>query len=94
MANVAKGQEMNNFSKSLVSYAAVLSVVTQRSSPQTPASIRTACLSFCVCGKSKQLIMSRQNDNDVVFCAKKIRRAVSGDIFAYVSDGCSSAQQN
>ena len=57
--------------KILVSYAAVLSVVTQRSSPLTAASIRTACLSFCVCGKSKQPIMSQQIDNDVTLCSKK-----------------------
>ena len=52
----------------LVSYAAVLSVVTQRSSPQRAASIRTACLSLCVCGKSKQPVMYQQIDSDVTLC--------------------------
>ena len=49
------------------SYAAVLSVVTQPSSLQTAASIRTACLSFCL--KLRQASnRGRQSCGFCVFC--------------------------
>ena len=44
----------------LVSLAAVLCLVTQRSSPQTAAHIRTTFLSHCFCGLMKGPIMYQQ----------------------------------
>ena len=46
--------------KTVVSLAAVLCLVTQRSSPQTAAHIRTTFLSHCFCGLMKGPIMYQQ----------------------------------
>ena len=48
----------------LVSLAAVLCLVTQRSSPQTAAHIRTTFLSHCFCSLMKGPIMDQQIEND------------------------------
>ena len=47
----------------IVCYSAVFSVVTQRSSPQTAAEIRTTFLSLCVCCLTNKPIMYMELDN-------------------------------
>ena len=66
----------------LVSLAAVLCLVTQRSSPQTAAHIRTTFLSHCFCGLMKGPIMYQQIENDVSVRAKK-DNGTSGRSFSY-----------
>ena len=58
-------------------HAAVICLVTQRSSPQTAAETWTTFLAHCVCDKFSEPIMHQQNENDVSFRAKK-RPVVSG----------------
>ena len=66
----------------VVSLAAVFSTVTQRSSPQTAAHIRTTFLSHCFCGLMKGPIMYQQIENDVSVRAKK-DNGTSGRSFSY-----------
>ena len=66
----------------VVSLAAVLCLVTQRSSPQTAAHIRTTFLSHCFCGLMKGPIMYQQIENDVSVRAKK-DNGTSGRSFCY-----------
>ena len=66
----------------IVSLAAVLCLVTQRSSPQTAAHIRTTFLSHCFCGLMKGPIMYQQIENDVSIRAKK-DNGTSGRSFNY-----------
>ena len=54
----------------LVSLAAVFSVVTQRSSPQTATHTRTTFLSCCFINPQKWPIIFQQTENDVNFRAK------------------------
>ena len=63
-------------------HAAVLCLVTQRSSPQTAAHIRTTFLSHCFCGLMKGPIMYQQIENDVSVRAKK-DNGTSGRSFSY-----------
>ena len=72
----------HKFSACVVSLAAVLCLVTQRSSPQTAAHIRTTFLSHCFCGLMKGPIMYQQIENDVSVPAKK-DNGTSGRSFSY-----------
>ena len=47
----------------LVYYTAIISVVTQRISPQTAAENRTTFLALCVCGPTNKPIMYKKLDN-------------------------------
>ena len=67
------------------SLAAVLCLVTQRSSPQTAAHIRTTFLSHCFCGLMKGPIMYQQIENDVSVRAKK-DNGTSGRSFNLATD--------
>ena len=55
----------------VVSFAAVLCLVTQRSSRPQTAAFRTTFLSHCFCGPMKGPIMYQQIENDVSVRAKK-----------------------
>ena len=55
----------------VVSHAAVICLVTQRSSPLTAAETWITFLAHCVCDKFSEPIMRQQNENDVSFRAKK-----------------------
>ena len=47
----------------ILCYTAVVSVVTQRSSPLTAAENRATFLSLCVCGLTNKPIMDKKFDN-------------------------------
>ena len=75
-----------NLSRDTVVFlAAVLCLVTQRSSPQTAAHIRTTFLSHCFCGLMKGPIMYQQIENDVSVRAKK-DNGTSGRSFNLATD--------
>ena len=73
--NKTNKQKNNNNKKktprtALVSLAAVFSVVTQRSSPQTATHTLTTFLSCCFINPQKWPIIYQQTENDVNFRAK------------------------
>ena len=72
--NKTNKQTNNNNKKTprtaLVSLAAVFSVVTQRSSPQTATHTLTTFLSCCFINPQKWPIIYQQTENDVNFRAK------------------------